>query len=71
MRQVRYGVGMSLDGFIADGRDGTSWMIGDPTYDSRAFFASIDTVLVGVAPTKCGLLVLHYDVEKGAMERAR
>jgi len=46
-------------------------MIGDPTYDSRAFFASIDTVLVGVAPTKCGLLVLHYDVEKGAMERAR
>jgi len=22
-------------------------MIGDPTYDSRAFFASIDTVLVG------------------------
>ena len=47
MRRVPYGVGMSLDGLIADGRDGTSWMIGDPTYDSRAFFASIDTVLVG------------------------
>ena len=47
MRRVRYAVGMSLDGFIADERDGTSWMIGDPSYDSKPFFASIDTVLVG------------------------
>jgi dihydrofolate reductase len=47
VRRVRYGVGMSLDGFIADSRDGTSWMIGDPSYDSTPFFASIDTVLVG------------------------
>ena len=47
MRRVRYGVGMSLDGFIADRLDGISWMIGDPGYDSKPFFASIDTVLVG------------------------
>jgi len=47
VRRVRYGVGMSLDGFIADSHDGTSWMIGDPSYDSKPFFASIDTVLVG------------------------
>jgi dihydrofolate reductase len=47
MRRVRYGVGMSLDGFIADDRDRTSWMRGDPGYDSKPFFASIDTVLVG------------------------
>src|SRR6478672_11228600 len=47
MRRVRYGVGMSLDGFIADARDGMEWMIGDPGYDSKPFFASIDTVLVG------------------------
>jgi len=47
MRRVRYGVGMSLDGFIADARDGMGWMIGDPGYDSKPFFASIDTVLVG------------------------
>src|SRR5262245_18076666 len=47
MRRVRYGVGMSLDGFIAgpDGR--TDWLIGDPTYDPSPFFASIDTVLMG------------------------
>jgi dihydrofolate reductase len=47
MRRVRYGVGMSLDGFIADLEDGTAWMTGDPGYDSKPFFASIDTVLVG------------------------
>ena len=47
MKRVRYGVGMSLDGFIADNLDGTSWMIGDPAYDSRPFLRSIDTVIVG------------------------
>ena len=47
MRRVRYGVGMSLDGFVADVDDGTGWMTGDPGYDSKPFFASIDTVLVG------------------------
>jgi hypothetical protein len=34
---VRYGVGMSLDGFIADRLDGTSWMIGDPHPLGRTF----------------------------------
>ena len=47
MRRVRYGVGMSLDGFIADAHDGIGWMTGDPAYDSKPFFASVDTVLLG------------------------
>jgi dihydrofolate reductase len=47
MRRVRYGVGMSVDGFVADLDDGLGWMAGDPGYDSKPFFASIDTVLVG------------------------
>jgi dihydrofolate reductase len=47
MRRVRYGVGMSLDGFVADVDDGMGWMTGDPGYDSKPFFASIDTVLMG------------------------
>lgn len=47
MRRIRYGVGMSLDGFIADARGGTSFLVSDPTYDSVPFFASIDTVLMG------------------------
>jgi dihydrofolate reductase len=40
-------VGTSLDGFIADSDDGTSWMTSDRAYDAKPFFASIDTVLVG------------------------
>lgn len=47
MRRVRYGVGMSLDGFIADAGGGTSFLVSDSTYDSAPFFASIDTVLMG------------------------
>ncbi len=47
MRRVRYGVGMSLNGCIADNRGGTSFLVNDPTYDSAPFFASIDTVLMG------------------------
>lgn len=46
-RRVRYAVGMSLDGFIADAEDGTAWMTHDRAYDARPFFASIDAVLVG------------------------
>jgi dihydrofolate reductase len=47
MKRVRYGVGMSLDGFIADVDDATAWMTADPGYDSRPFLDSVDTVLVG------------------------
>jgi dihydrofolate reductase len=47
MRRVRYGVGMSLDGYIADGEGGTDWLVADPAYDPGPFFASIDTVLMG------------------------
>jgi dihydrofolate reductase len=47
MRRIRYGVGMSLDGFIADATGRTSFLVSDPTYDSAPFFASIDTVLMG------------------------
>lgn len=42
MRRVRYGVGMSLDGFIADEKGDTRFLVSDPIYDSAPFFASID-----------------------------
>ena len=47
MRRIRFGVGMSLDGFIADDKGGTAYLVSDPTYDSAPFFASIDAVLMG------------------------
>lgn len=34
MRRVRYGVGMSLDGFIADPKGATNFLVSDPAYDS-------------------------------------
>ena len=55
MRRVRYGVGMSLDGFIADAWGGTGFLVSDPTYDSAPFFASIDTVLMGRVTYEAGL----------------
>lgn len=47
MRRIRYGVGMSLNGFIADDRGATGFLVSDSSYDSSPFFASIDTVLMG------------------------
>ena len=47
MRRVRYGVGMSLDAFIADPQGGTGFLTTDRDYDPGPFFASIDTVLMG------------------------
>lgn len=47
MRRIRYGVGMSLDSFIANAAGGTDWMAQEPSYDPGPFFQSIDTVLMG------------------------
>ena len=47
MRRIRYGVGMSLNGFIADHDGQTDFLVSDSTYDSAPFFASIDSVLMG------------------------
>jgi dihydrofolate reductase len=47
MRRVRYGVGISLDAFIADPQGGTGYLVSDPDYDQNAFFENIDTVLMG------------------------
>jgi dihydrofolate reductase len=47
MRQVRYSVAASLDGFIA-GLDGEyDWIPEEPELDFQAFFQQIDTVLMG------------------------
>jgi dihydrofolate reductase len=47
MRRLRYGVAMSLDGFIAGPSGEHDWMIADPAIDYAAMHARFDTYLVG------------------------
>ena len=47
MRRVRYNVAMSLDGYIADARDGFDWIPNDDTVDFAGLFARVDTILIG------------------------
>jgi dihydrofolate reductase len=47
MRQLRYGVAMSLDGFIAGPSGEYDWIVPDPEIDFAAIWARFDTVLMG------------------------
>ncbi|MGD0891221.1 MAG: dihydrofolate reductase family protein [Terracidiphilus sp.] len=47
MRHLRYGVAMSLDGFIAGPNGEYDWIVPDPSIDFAAIWARYDTVLMG------------------------
>src|SRR5437016_862201 len=47
MRQIRYGVAMSLDGYIAGPKGEYDWIVHDPDIDFGAMFARFDTFLMG------------------------
>ena len=47
MRQIRYGVAMSLDGYIAGPNGEYDWIINDPDIDFGAIFSRFDTLLMG------------------------
>ncbi len=47
MRRVRYSVAVSLDGYIAGPEGEYDWIPEDPAIDFAAFFATVDTVLLG------------------------
>lgn len=47
MRQVRYVVAASLDGYIAGPGGEADWIIMDPAIDFNALFEPFDTVLMG------------------------
>src|SRR6266568_1444552 len=47
MRQLRYSVAMSLDGFIAGPKSEYDWITPDPSYDFGALWNQFDTLLMG------------------------
>jgi dihydrofolate reductase len=47
MRKIRYGVAMSLDGFIAGPNGEADWIASDPEVDFAAIWAQFDTALMG------------------------
>jgi dihydrofolate reductase len=47
MRQIRYSVAISLDGYIADLDGGFDWIVMDPDMDFAAMMARYDTLLMG------------------------
>jgi dihydrofolate reductase len=47
MRRVRYGVAMSLDGYIAGPKGEADWILMDPEIDFAAMWAEFDTLLMG------------------------
>jgi dihydrofolate reductase len=47
MRKIRYGVAMSLDGYIAGPNGEADWIELDPEVDFAAIWAQFDTLLMG------------------------
>ena len=46
-RSVRFGVAMSLDGYIAGPNGEADWIVMDPEIDFGAIFARFDTLVMG------------------------
>jgi dihydrofolate reductase len=47
IRRARYGVAVSLDGFIAGQNEEADWIVMDPDLDFNEFDSDFDTMIMG------------------------
>jgi dihydrofolate reductase len=47
MKKIRYGVAMSLDGYVAGPNGEADWIVVEPEFDFGALWAQFDTALMG------------------------
>ena len=47
MKRIRYGVAMSLDGYIAGPNGEADWIVSDPEVNFAEIWAQFDTLLMG------------------------
>ena len=52
MKKIRYGVAMSLDGYIAGPNGEADWIVIEPEFDFAELWAQFDTLIMGAAPTR-------------------
>jgi dihydrofolate reductase len=65
MRQVRYSVAMSLDGYIAGLKGEADWIVMDPELDFAALWAQFDTLLMGRRTYEAAVARLGLSMMKG------
>ena len=55
MKRIRYGVAMTLDGFIAGPNGEADWIVMDPEVNFAEIWAQFDTLLMGRRTYQAGL----------------
>jgi dihydrofolate reductase len=65
MRKIRYGVAMSLDGFIAGPNGEADWIVIDPEVNFAEIWAQFDTLLMGRITWEAAVARLGAPAMKG------
>ncbi|HVO98784.1 MAG TPA: dihydrofolate reductase family protein [Bryobacteraceae bacterium] len=55
MREIVYGCGVSMDGYIARPDGGLDWLVHEPSHDMGAFFKTIDAGIMGRKTYEAGV----------------
>jgi len=65
MKKIRYGVAMSLDGYIAGPNGEYDWIVHDPEVNFAEIWAQFDTLLMGCGTYEPGIAAMGKKAFKG------